>query len=360
MSSSMPAGRRAFALLVVPIFFVLVLGTLLVGCGPEDRGGANAPGLTTGTQAPRTTTARPVEETTTQPVEETSQTRPPNVAEATAAGVDEALIREHLSRLTGASPAPLPRGPVIIAERGSVYGRRMAAEYMERSFEGMSIPARILRFSSSTGRGFNVEATLQGTEDGKHLWVTAHLDSVYNSGANDDASGLVLLLLVAKALERLDLKHTVHFVAYDLEEVGLVGSSVYVENTVRPIRRQEGDQAIIGDIHNDMVGYEADEFNAFVGTCNRAGTIDDAIMRASQMLDNPIALNEVCLGRSDHRHFWDAGLPAVVLTDGTKYDYYPWYHAPGDTVDKLNVTYLRSMIRLVATTAALLAEDGEG
>src|SRR3712207_6816068 len=97
MSSSMPTKRRAFAMLIVSIFFVLVLGTPLVGCGPEDRGGANAPGLTTGTQASRTTTARLGEETTTQPVEETSSTRPPNVAEATAAEVDEALIREYLS-----------------------------------------------------------------------------------------------------------------------------------------------------------------------------------------------------------------------------------------------------------------------
>lgn len=229
---------------------------------------------------------------------------------------------------------------------------------MEGSFKEMGIPARTLRFRSEAGRGFNVEATLRGTaENDRHLWVTAHLDFVHNRGANDDASGLALILLVAEALKDLELEHTVHFVAYDLEEVGLVGSSVYVGDTVSSIRQREGDSAIIGNVHNDMVGYEEDDFNAFIGTCDRAGPVDDAFVRASRMLDEPIALNEVCLERSDHQHFWDAGLPAVVLTDGGKYDGYPWYHEPGDTPDKLNPRYLRAMTRLVATTATLLASS---
>ncbi len=66
-----------------------------------------------------------------------------------------------------------------------------------------------------------------------------------------------------------------------------------------------------------------------------------------------IELREVCLGRSDHQHFWDAGLPAVVLTDGSVYVGYPCYHDPCDTIDKVNVSYLRSVIRLTAATALL-------
>ncbi len=42
------------------------------------------------------------------------------------------------------------------------------------------------------------------------------------------------------------------------------------------------------------------------------------------------------------------------MTDGTKYDYYPWYHDPADTMDKVNIPYLRSMIRLNAAAAVLL------
>ena len=42
------------------------------------------------------------------------------------------------------------------------------------------------------------------------------------------------------------------------------------------------------------------------------------------------------------------------MTDGTKYDYYPWYHDPADTMDKVSISCLRSMIQLNAAAAALL------
>jgi acetylornithine deacetylase/succinyl-diaminopimelate desuccinylase-like protein len=118
----------------------------------------------------------------------------------------------------------------MISERGSEDGRRAATQYMDEYFEAIDIPARILEFTYGNRGGFDVELTLQGTEGEKHLCVTAHLDSVYNAGANDDASGLVSLLVTARALKQLNPQHTVHFVAYDLEEfyepeqASLVGS----------------------------------------------------------------------------------------------------------------------------------------
>jgi aminopeptidase YwaD len=334
---------------------LLALALLLAGCGSEEPASGNAPDTTRqDTARPAETTARS-EETTAAPDRGAPKKRSPEVAEVVASEIDGAAIRTNLARLTGVSPAPLPGGEVTIAERGSVDGRRMTAAYLRASFEEAGIPARVVSFDSASGPGFNVEATLRGTEGGRHLWITAHLDSVYNAGANDNASGLVLILLTARVLERLDLKHTVHFVAYDLEEVGRIGSSVYVQNTVNPIRQREGARAIIGNLNADMVSYEADEFNAVLGDCGQAGPIDDAILRAADRLDSPIVLGEYCLGRSDHQSFWDAGLPALVLTDGTRFDGYPWYHTPSDTMDKLNIAYLRAMIQLVATAGALLA-----
>jgi hypothetical protein len=334
---------RIATILGVFLVSALALGALR-GCGPENEGAGNAPS----TSAQQT-------ETTAQTVKEAPNVGPANVAEAAAAGIDESSIRMHLTHLTGVSSAPLESGTVKIAERGSTGGRKAAAEYLEFSFEEMGIPARILKFTSGDRRGFNVEATLRGTEGEKHLWVTAHLDSVHNAGANDDASGLVSILLTAKALKQLDPEHTVHFVAYDLEEIDLIGSSHYVRSTVSAIREQGGDRAIIGNLQSDMIGYEEGEFDAVIGTCDQAGPIDDALLRASKILESPIKLREVCLGRSDHQHFWDAGLPALVLTDGAIYDDYPCYHKPCDTIDKLNVSYLRSMIRLTAAATALLA-----
>jgi hypothetical protein len=334
------AGHKVSALLVARLAFGLALGTLLVGCGDsEERGAAN--------NSPSAAA---------QPVEETSSTElaPPGVAEA-AADIDDSSIRERLDHLTGVSPAPLAGGQVTITERGSEEGRRATAEYLKESFEADSIPARVIEFALDDKRGFNVEATLQGTEGEKHLWVTAHLDSAYNAGASDDASGLVSILLTAKALQQLEPEHTVHFVAYDLEEIGLYGSSRYVDTVVSDVREREGEDAILGNINIDMIGYDEGEFEAVMGTCNQAGPLDEAVLRAREEIDSPLDLVDDCLARSDHQNFWDAGYPALILTDGTKYDDYPWYHESGDTVDKLNIPYLRAMIQLNAASTALLA-----
>ncbi len=322
---------------LVGIITVLATVTLIVSCASEEE----TPG------APNAAA---------QPVEEPPNTEPPpNVAEAAAAGIDEPSIRTNLSHLTGVSPAPLASGAVTITERGSEDGRRATAQYMRESFEAMGIPARILEFTVDDGRGFNVEATLQGSEGEKHLWVTAHLDSVYNAGASDDASGLVSILSTARALKQLDPKHTVHFVAYDLEEVGLLGSTRYVRSIVSDVREQKGDGAIIGNLHSDMIGYDEGGFDAVMVTCNQAGSVDEAILRASEMIDSPLDLSDDCLLRSDHQNFWDAGFPAVLMTDGTRYDSYPWYHTSGDTIDKLSIPYLRSVVQLNAAATALLA-----
>jgi aminopeptidase YwaD len=226
---------------------------------------------------------------------------------------------------------------------------------MKKSFEAAGTPARILEFTSGAQRGYTVEATLEGSEGKKHLWVTAHLDSVGNAGAEDNASGLTLLLLAANALKELDLEHTVHFVAYDLEEKGTVGSQEYVSDRVDSILSRAGKDAIIGNINTDMVGYEENNFSAFLGRCGKADRLDEALMSASRAIDSHVALDKGCLGRSDHVIFWKYSIPAVLVTDDAKYDGYPCYHKPCDTVDKVNGSYLRSIIRMVATASALLA-----
>ena len=289
-----------------------------------------------------------------------SSMEPSEVAKAVTSEIEEASVREHLEHLTGEASVSLEGGErTMISERGSEKGRKAAAEYMEASFEEVGVPARILQFDAMAERGYNVESTLEGTIGEKHLWVTAHMDSVHNAGAEDNASGLVMLLLTAKALKGLELEHTVHFVAYDLEEIGLVGSYKYLWTEVLPLQEREGEEAIIGNIDADMVGYEENKFNGVISSCKPSESLDDALMQASKALDPALALEEECTSRlradSDHAGFLDEGLPAIILTDSAVFDGYPCYHRPCDTADKVNVAYLRSITQLVATASALLA-----
>ena len=220
-----------------------------------------------------------------------SSMEPSEVAKAVTSEIEEASVREHLEHLTGEASVSLEGGErTMISERGSEKGRKAAAEYMEASFEEVGVPARILQFDAMAERGYNVEGTLEGTIGEKHLWVTAHMDSVHNAGAEDNASGLVMLLLTAKALKGLELEHTVHFVAYDLEEIGLVGSYKYLWTEVLPLQEREGEEAIIGNIDADMVGYEENKFNGVISSCKPSESLDDALMQASKALDPALAL----------------------------------------------------------------------
>src|SRR3712207_4360730 len=223
-----------------------------------------------------------------------SSMEPSEVAKAVTPEIEEASVREHLDHLTGEVPVSLEDAEKkTISERASENGRKAAAEYMEASFAEEGVPARILEFPSGSDRGFNVEATLKGSEGEKHLWVTAHMDSVGNAGANDNASGLTLLLLAASALEELDLEHTVHFVAYDLEEIGIVGSQEYVFDRVDSILLRAGEDAIIGNINTDMVGYEENDFSAFLGGCGKAGRPERALHRDSRGIGYPGAFGRL-------------------------------------------------------------------
>jgi hypothetical protein len=108
-----------------------------------------------------------------------------------------------------------------------------------------------------------------------------------------------------------------------------------------------------------MIGYEEGDLDLEMMGCEGVGPIDEAILRAFEEIGSPftvISSNE-CRDYSDHKHFWDAGLPAVLMIDSTEPDDYPWYHEPGDTIDKVNIPYLRSVLQLNTAAAALLTAD---
>jgi hypothetical protein len=58
--------------------------------------------------------------------------------------------------------------------------------------------------------------------------------------------------------------------------------------------------------------------------------------------------------RSDHASFWDAGYPAVVLTDTANFRN-PHYHRETDTVDTLNLEFLSNVAATVTATAIQIA-----
>ena len=185
--------------------------------------------------------------------------------------------------------------------------------------------------------------------------VGAHYDTVPSTpGADDNASAVAVLLELARRLRQDRLKAPVLLAAFTLEEppaylTGHQGSRIFVRNCQR-----NGDR-VLGAIILEMVGYTAPRqrypflprwpgyprqgnFIGIIGNW-RSLRLGHAVLRGfrrnkhlpARSLFLPFdgrILPETRL--SDHASFWDAGLPALMVTD-TAFFRNPNYHLPSDT-----------------------------
>ncbi|MCR4397496.1 MAG: M20/M25/M40 family metallo-hydrolase, partial [Firmicutes bacterium] len=180
-------------------------------------------------------------------------------------------------------------------------------------------------------QSYNVIASKKpgrGHGTGKVVLVGAHLDSVsVGTGANDNASGVAIVLEAARILSRYDLASEVRFLVFGAEEIGLVGSNYYV-NSLSP----EELSRIIGMINMDMVG---------VGDACSSGNVGDVdwlvefgVATADEM---GLEMANATMGtNSDHWPFENAGVPVNFVTWRPD----PYYHTSGDTIDKIVISNL--------------------
>nr|WP_246351451.1 M28 family metallopeptidase [Deinobacterium chartae] len=166
------------------------------------------------------------------------------------------------------------------------------------------------RRSEVTGR--NVIARLPGVQR-PDLLLGGHYDSVPGApGANDNASGVSVVLEVARSLRNRPEAQRTWFVAFDGEEDGLRGSRAFVQQSAQVTRGLEA------MLNFDMVGINAPGLSL-------GGS--EELLRLARQVDPGIGTFEDD-GRSDHSSFLDAGVPAVFFFRGID----PNYHQPGDTV----------------------------
>ncbi|RYP87799.1 Zn-dependent exopeptidase M28 [Nocardioides guangzhouensis] len=176
------------------------------------------------------------------------------------------------------------------------------------------------------GRSFNVVASPPGLDPTEpHLVVGAHLDTVPQSpGAEDNASGVAVLLEVARVLGEARTRLPVVLVAFGAEEPRgpsdadhHFGSRAYVASLAVGERR-----AVRGMVSLDRVGV-----GAVVPVCSAGGTGTGArarVLAAARAVGVPAI---ACENRSsDHWSFARAGMPGVRIGSTP----YAGYHSPGD------------------------------
>ena len=243
----------------------------------------------------------------------------------------------------------------------------------------------------SYATGVNVIGRIPGrTKPEEQVLVTAHYDHIPNCpGADDNGSGVAGVLEAARLLAMGRYERSLVFACWDEEERGLLGARSWVSEAV-----DRGD-SITTVFNFEMIGFLDDapgaqsfptgldmlfpdayaqaednefrgDFLAVVGDEHS----DDAMaaMQAhATTVGLPLLILELSdeqttssflsdLRRSDHSPFWDAGYPAMMLTDTSEFRYAAYHCNDGDdVVENLSQDFARRNIAVTVGAAADVA-----
>jgi hypothetical protein len=214
------------------------------------------------------------------------------------------------------------------------------------------------------GMGLNVVSILAGDIDSAvvvdahydHLGTVGHgpcrargADSICN-GADDDASGTVAVIEIAKAMAAGPKPHrTIVFVATTGEEVGLIGTRWYIAHPAVPLAKMAAnleiemidrpDSLAGGRGHAWLTGYERSSMGDMFAVAGLPVTMDE----------------RPCQGffeRSDNIAFARAGIPAHTLST---FDLHADYHRADDEASLADIPHMTMVIRAAAEAVEMLA-----
>jgi hypothetical protein len=245
-----------------------------------------------------------------------------------------------------------------------------------RALAGVRVALRAVNAETTVTPSWNVAGLLRGADPakaGETILVTSHYDHLgeHNGrlypGANDNGSGTVAMLEVARVLAARRPARSVLFVSFGSEEQLMLGSYYYAAHPLRPLEttravlnldmigRHEGHTPESEGMYEvtaarpdqlNVVGaaYSPDLMRVLEGEATRVGmTLSDKFDRDSSMR---------ALFRCDHLPFLQYGVPAVWLFGG----FHPGYHEPVDTIDQIDFDKLERTVRLTANATRTLAD----
>jgi Zn-dependent M28 family amino/carboxypeptidase len=247
-----------------------------------------------------------------------------------------------------------------------------ARSYILEALANAGVVAQTHLFPHADTTGENIFADLAPADSQPVFIVGAHYDTVFGSpGANDNASGVAVLLELARLLRSSPARNRIRLVAFDNEEhleqpAQAMGSRFFVEHTL------EQGQPIAGMWSLETLGFYSQQANsqrfpepldlfyphtgnflAFIGNQQSKRLVHDSIRLfrrqsrgfPSEGIAAPPKFRDV--ERSDHQHFWNAGIPALMVSDTANFRYRE-YHTSDDTIDKIDFRSLARITRLLA------------
>ncbi len=235
-----------------------------------------------------------------------------------------------------------------------------AADHISASFLDVGLSVTRIPVPGAPGCE-NLEAVLKSASGARgDIVVGAHYDTVKGSpGAEDDASGVAVLLSLARLLRGRRFARAVRLVAFTNEEpphsrTRTMGSLVYAER----LRRQGVNVEAM--IALECVGKP--ESLALIGNLRSRHVVreaTDAFRLGTKLPIRGVALPGFLplVSSSDHNSFWKQGYRAAMLTDGGPLRN-PRYHSARDVVSALDPDRMADVVYGMAAMVARLAGDG--
>jgi hypothetical protein len=182
-------------------------------------------------------------------------------------------------------------------------------------------------------------------------------DRIYN-GANDDGSGTVSVMEVARALARLPRhpRRSIVFMTFFGEEEGLIGSEYYAHHPVWPLEKT------VAELNLEQVGRTDSTEGPQISNATLTGfdysDLTSYVQRAGERTGIKVYKNpkgsDAYFAASDNFSFAEAGVPAETLT--VAFDY-PDYHAVGDEWQKVDYDNMAKVDRAIALAMFLMADS---
>ncbi|MCK6522754.1 M28 family peptidase [Myxococcota bacterium] len=297
-----------------------------------------------------------------------------SAALAVAAEVDTQRLTDDVARMVNAHAADPGE---VVTPWDRPLKRRDGEVALTAAFAELGLTVTVEDDSGEGWEVHNLVVELPGTSRPEEIvLVSAHYD-VWYQGADDNSSGVAVLLELARALSTKEHARTVRIVAFDAEEVGLIGSARYYR------RHADDDLRLV--INMDSVGFASSEPGSqyappgftlpdvgdfIVLMANDVAAREALVLgQLAGALPSPLALQGAVgsddhrspgtgdFHRSDHSQAWTQGTPGLFLTDTTNFRN-ELYHTEGDLPDTLDYGFLTQVGQLVVAGTWAIAEEG--
>tara|TARA_B110000211_G_scaffold177961_1_gene201186 strand:+ start:260 stop:1408 length:1149 start_codon:yes stop_codon:yes gene_type:complete len=233
---------------------------------------------------------------------------------------------------------------VQILNRVSDSGNDLAADYLFERLNNIGLQVSSDTYST---KGRNIIAKHIGSlYPDSMVMICAHYDAVANYCADDNASGVGIVLEAARVLSNYQFKKTIVFALWDEEESGLLGAKSYAASA------NTNNDIYVSILNIDMAGYDANndgvfdiDLNSSLGSENMKDLL--VSINAANNLNISPAIVQPGTPDSDHSAFWTYQYPAVLLGESwSTSDQNPKYHSSQDRISLFNLPYYHEVAKL--------------